>query len=369
MSVVYISRAARPAIQIAQYVRNGKVPAAELQAKIAALVGFNAHYRTKLVFSRSVPVASIPDSVEETRERWRFAWTSGPYASALFIWMQLAPQNNGSETNPYGLIEVKPIENDGTEGAAIGYATVAWGSSDGSDEDFPNNFGGGLVSLVDANNELVGISPSTAYAGIISDGDYGRVYAVTCWEISLPPDTTYGYPATNVAVGSSIYDEDRADPAVMMRNLWHGGGQPLWHWTSETPETAPGSATLAVVINDFANIGYNNSAAVITPSGSTQTSITLEVRIGNVGVGSGVQPIATPTTEELNGWTQSVAWTDAGDYWTATFTLASIPIGEPTTGPTIQQVNPNNTGMLVTVGSTEAAADATDTEVLDQIIE
>jgi hypothetical protein len=364
MSVVYISRAARPAIQIAQYVRNGKVPAAELQAKIAALVGFNAHYRTKLVFSRSVPVASIPDSVEETRERWRFAWTSGPYASALFIWMQLAPQNNGSETNPYGLIEVKPIEDDGTEGTAIGYATVAWGSSDGSDEDFPNNFGGGLVSLVDANNELVGISPSTAYAGIISDGDYGRVYAVTCWEISLPPDTTYGYPATNVAVGSSIYDEDRADPAVMMRNLWHYGGQPLWHWTSETPEQAPGEALLTIDATAADTVGY----VVVGAYGASQTSLTLEVRAGNVGVGGGVKPATPPTTSDLGVWTLSSDWSEEADYWTATFTLASLAAGEDTSGAgsylVIVKPLANNLGVLAIVDSAEASP-AQDTMILN----
>jgi hypothetical protein len=247
MTAVIISSQAKPPIEIAQYIRNGKAPSAELQSKLAEACGFTTAVRTKFIFGRATPIPSLPSSTSGTRPRWEFGWDSSAYASTLIVFMELAPQNNGSATAPYGLIEVKPINDDGTEGSVVGVARVAWGAGTGTGttNDVPLYFGGGLVTLVDPTDLVtpVTLSTQTPYCATISDVDYARVHSVAVWEATLSPDTDNGYPKTGVAVNTPIYDKDRADVAVMLRNLWHTAGNLHWNWCSETVASAPSQSS------------------------------------------------------------------------------------------------------------------------------
>jgi hypothetical protein len=243
MSGVLVSKYARAPIQTAQWVRNGKPVVAEFQNALAELTGFVMSARPKFLFSRAAAIVTtggstlIPTSTSGERARWRFAWRSGPYASRLAVYLELAPQNSGSPNNPYVSFDVT-----NGNGAEIGYARRYYGSSDGSYTDVPRNFGGG-ISYLSADRRYAGspayLTPNTDYWGVFSDNDYARLVACAVWEISLTPDTDNGYPSTSVGVNGIIADKDRADISTASRSIWKKGGQQLINWCSDTDATAP----------------------------------------------------------------------------------------------------------------------------------
>jgi hypothetical protein len=275
MTAVIVSPQAKPPIVASRYARNGKAPSAEFQAKLAEALGFAARVRTRFVFGRATPISALPNSAAGTRVRWEFAWDSGPYVKTLLVWMELAPQNNGAATAPYALLEVKPLNADGTEGSVVGQGRVSWGAGTGTGttNDIPSKFGGGVLQLVSPSDGVtpVTLTAGAAYCGTISDVDYARVLSVAVWEASLPPDTDNGYPKTGVAVNTPIYDKDRADVAVMARNLWHGNGGLHWNWTAETQATAPSQGLDGLSGSLSQSIGSITLSAAGTVATSTPT--------------------------------------------------------------------------------------------------
>lgn len=274
MSAITISKHAKTLVQCNQWARNGKPVVAELQSRIAEIVGQWAYVRPKFIFHRAAPItgaaggANIPTSTSGTRERWRFAWRSGPYARYIYVQMELAPQNAGDPTDPYGLLEVK----DGT-GTVIGIAEAHWGNSDGSYADTPNNFGGATTLIVDPSNPdatPVEIEPDTDYWGVISDVDYARVVSAMVWEFSLSPDTDNGYPSNTIGVSAPIVDIHRETPVSMARTLWKKGGQHLINWSSDTDATAPGTSG--------AQAGYENIISGASGVSGATPGWTLDMR-------------------------------------------------------------------------------------------
>ncbi len=238
MSVVNITKHAKAPIQTAQYVRNGKYPAADLQNLIAGRAGMAAWTRPQLVYRTpgfiigTAGAAQIPSSVVGSRYRWRFPYHAGPFAQYLMVQFQMAPQNNvGAPTDPIGMLEVSTQPD---YSVIVGRARTHWGQSDGSYADVPINFGGGSATLVDDDDQIVALTPLTQYFGRFVDVDYARIQSAVVWEVPLEPTTENGYAPNNVGAGTPIFDEDRADPADMGRRLWAYGAQPLWHHSVDT---------------------------------------------------------------------------------------------------------------------------------------
>lgn len=275
MSGVFITGGARPPVQIAQYVRNGKTPSAEFQSMLADLIGFAAKYTPKVIYCRAAPIGAIPSSESGSRSRWNFMFRTSTYCKTLAVQMFLAPQDNMTPTSPYGKLLIKEatiVSGVVTSETSVAEARVNWGSSDGSYADVPRNFGGGLVTLVEpGTNTPVDLDPETDYTAYLTDEDYARVFAITVWEIALAPDTDNGYPSTGVAADAPIYDEDRQDAAVMLRNLWQNAGQHLWNGGAETDDDivvgpAPVTAALTSSIGTFTLSG---AATVTAPDSLT----------------------------------------------------------------------------------------------------
>jgi hypothetical protein len=274
MSGVTVTKQAHPLIQVNQWVRNGKIVAAELQSRIAETIGHAAYSRPKLVFHRAAPIsgaaggANIPSSTSGTRTRWRFAWRSGPYARYVYVQMEMAPQNSGAAGDPYGLLEV----SDGT-GTVIGKSEAHWGNSDGTYTDVPRNFGGSIRQLVDPTTQdltVVEIEPDTDYWGVFYDVNYGRIVAAQVWEFSLGADTDNGYPVNAHAVGSPVLVSHRETPAQMARTLWKKGGAHLINWCADTDATAPTTSS--------AQAGYENVISGSSSVSAASPGWTLDMR-------------------------------------------------------------------------------------------
>jgi hypothetical protein len=262
VSAIVISKNIRALLQVTQWARNGDIVVSQLQNQLAEMAGQWAYVRPKFIFHRAAPIsgaaggANIPTSTSGTRPRWRFAWRSGPYARYVYIQMEMAPQNSGSPTDPYGLFEVL----DGAGGVA-GTAQAHWGNSDGSYTDIPINFGGVTQVAIDGDGLLLEVEPDTDYWGRISDVNYGRVVSAAAWEFSLAPDTDSGYPSNTIRSGTPIVDLHRSAVIEMGRTLWRKGGQQLINWCSDTDATAPTTSG--------AQAGYEN---VISGSGTVSAA-------------------------------------------------------------------------------------------------
>ena len=243
MTAITISRNAETALQIAQWIRNGKSPSAEIQNRLSTLVGYAANVRTKLVFHSTgglvgtAEASLIPNSLA-TRSRWRFAWHASPFAWFLYAEFQIAPQNNGSATDPYCTLDVA-----NTSGTVIGRATMHGGSSGGSYADVPLNFTGGIAVLLDPTTPdpttYITLTPDTEYTGVFKDVGYARLHSAAVWEVALAPDTDNGYVPNTYAVGGPIFDADRYDAVHMARLLHKRSGTPVLGWCSDLDSSAP----------------------------------------------------------------------------------------------------------------------------------
>lgn len=304
MSAVTISRNMQAALQVAQWVRNGKSPVAELQNKLSELVGYAVNVRTKLVFRSTgglittAGVSMIPDSLA-TRSRWRFAWHTSPYARYLYTTMEIAPENGGAATDPYCSLD---INRSGA--AATGYAYIHGGSSDGTYADVPLNFTGGTTIVRNvANTIALTLAPDTDYEGIFKDIGKARLHSAAVWEIALDPNTVSGYPSTSRSAGTPIFDQDRNDDVTMLRTQWMRGATHLWNWHSDLDS---GARTAAIA-------GLGGDAAVtlgaVTLSATGTTGSTMPYYIAQSHVTS-LGDAATPWPTHVVGdvallWTTS----------------------------------------------------------------
>jgi len=328
MTTINISKNAKAPIQTAQHVRNGKYPGAELQNLIADRAGHAALVRTKLVYRSpgfiigTADADLIPASTSGTRYRWRFPYYSGPYAKHLFVEFQMAAQDNGSATSPYGKLE---ISTSPSYASVLYAATINWGSAPSAYPDVPINFGGGTTSLQDpatpTDFTAVTLTPLTQYYGRFADVDYARIQSVAVWETALAPDTDNGYAPNTVGAGSPIFDEDRRDPADMGRKLWAYGAQPLWHWSTDTDagvrtqSSGSLSGSLVQSIGDFAlsaagTVGTSAPTYQAVTSFQTSTSTTMSIAwpahaANDVAFLAIVGPLSADGTPSVSGsdWT------------------------------------------------------------------
>lgn len=238
MSGVSISASARARAIVRDFIRNGKAPVAELQSKLAELCGHASIAQVRQLFMRHSPITAIPNSAGSgASTRWRFAARSHPYPLYWFVQMELAPQNDGvTVSTPHTILDVADSADPGT---VVATARVYWGSSDGSFDDLPVNFGGGLAMLETPGGLPWSPDPSTTYLGRFYDVNYARIFAACVFEVSLEADTDDGYAPVSTSLGTPIYDADRSVPLVMARSIFMNASAPLWHWGSERDTTAP----------------------------------------------------------------------------------------------------------------------------------
>lgn len=274
MSTVYIPTQIPRALVTNRFVRNGKIPQAEFQNALATQANQLARWRPKCVFSHSCPIAAIPASVPATtRNRWRFAWRSGPYARYLHCYLQVAPSINGAS----------PSEPDVTftvtngAGSTVGTVTFKYSSlpMTGSPGDTPRYFLEAYLPLK-SGGAIVELDPDTEYFGLFSDINGGRLISAMVHEESLAGDTANGY-VTQVSAGSPIYDADRSGVATLLRNLWKQGGAHLFNWSVDdqsSPRTIAVTTDTNIIDTSITTVSAASPGIVLDFDNKTRVSKT-----------------------------------------------------------------------------------------------
>lgn len=280
MSAITISKVAKRPVQVGKWVRNGFVPAAEFNDKLAELAGYAASVTTKVVFSHHGSLATgalssaIPASTGSERSRGRWAWRSGPYAQYLLMRFSLTRQNNGTATNPYVRVRVRSATNS-IVGDAFGRGVAATGSTDTPGELLDRV---SILVASDSDSTLVVLTPDTDYFAQITEHDYARLHDLVVYEVSLVPDTDNGYPDRNQVAGSPVIASDRDDVLVMARNNWRRGGAHLWNWWADTPSDVRTTSS-----STYRNLIDNTSTSTTSAPG-VRLNLTNRTRAGRNAV-------------------------------------------------------------------------------------
>ena len=382
MTAITISRNLQSALEVAQYIRNGKAPTTDIQNRLSSLVGYAAYVESKCIFAHSGGLVGtggtslVLDSLA-TRPRWRFPIHFGPFGWYLYARFEIAPQNNGTPSDPYCELRIYNTSN-----VQVGVATLHGGSSNGTLADVPSNMGGGVGLVLNPSDlaELADLDPDTEYTGVFWDIGHARLRSASCWEISLEPNTDNGYTPNNYATGAPIYSSHRNDVAAMARLLHKRSGTPIFHWCSNVDSAAPvqggaanqgnaaltlgaltlsstgggggvGEAALTLGAMTLASTGSTASFTVTPNSGAgtvasgrndmaftihiggavAQTSGQFAIRIGiaNSGTEFDIENVIGGVATDSSGeWTQTGAWaiSASGTSMEAFFTAANVTI-------------------------------------------
>lgn len=246
MSALIISPLIGPALQINRWIRNGRPVDAHLQNALANLANQTARWRTKQIFSwhgamgstTSGTDALIQSSGAGERERWRFAFHSGPYTKEVRVTFLSCIQDgtllSGGSGDPYSRLRILT-----TGGSTVGDGTFHYGGGPNS-VDTPNNFATGEA--------IIPVSADTDYTAVISDFDGARIVSAVVYERSLDPDTSNGYASTGYAAGVNIYDTDRSDITTIAANMWKRGGAHLLNWSADN-QASPSTISLTTDTN------------------------------------------------------------------------------------------------------------------------
>lgn len=255
MTTVLVPQFAQPAIQPAQWARNGLYPDALMAVALANGYNHAAAFRLKEVARLSCPLASIPGAgvlaAAGSVDRWRCAWHSHPYAQAMFVQMVMAPTpldpDGGPSTPPTVRFRAS------TASLTIGDAEMAMGPTAATVADTPAYFAAGRMILA-SGGALAVIPPDADMFGLVTQVDGGRIVSLSAWEFTIDhdADTSGGGPATflepSYAAGSPILDIQRQIMTESARSLWKAGAAHGWNWSADL-QSAPRTRTSATAAN------------------------------------------------------------------------------------------------------------------------
>lgn len=225
-------------IQIDRYFRNGKHPSAAAQNDISSACNAGALYRTKSYFeAMGLCLGTTASFGAGDRARWRFSFRSGPYCHAMGVILVMMPQSTSTSSNSYARLDI--ATNAAGTPAVISEEFVYGAAPD------PNDGYGQwkqIIKIVD------GLSPSTDYYATWVDVDYGRVFAVSCFELASLTENAGGYVSTNSTIVTPITDEFRENCVDMSNALYQESAGKVLVWSVDDG-TAPQTRTSATSIN------------------------------------------------------------------------------------------------------------------------
>lgn len=251
MSAIIVPKFAQLPIRVRRWARNTKTPDAQLAVMMATLHNQIAQGRAPLRFRAPGNVGTIITSFGAgQRDRWRFAFHSGPFASQIWCRFQMALQSDGAAGGPKNGYGRMRIANGA--GATIGDAIYHYGQSNTVPADVPSEWSYGA--------DYVNIAPDTDYFVTFSDFDSARMISADAFEVSLESTTQNGYLDQNFVATGDIYDSHRQALMTSARTLWRRSGIPLGNW-SVNDSNAPITTVSAVARNVIDNTSTAVSAA------------------------------------------------------------------------------------------------------------
>lgn len=201
-----------PAIQTAQWCRNGKQPNALFESLKSQSANFASVFRTKEVFRASGQLQNLESPGPGLTPRYYFAFHSGPYAHALYVLPAMAGYAQSS-TQSSGM------QFDLTTGGVTSSTTFTYGTTPYG----PVSYGPSFESIRTVP-QAIAIEPDTDYTVTISSVDNGIIVGLVVAELASLTENNQGYAPENFAQGSNIYAENRASLASMSSQLWKRGG-------------------------------------------------------------------------------------------------------------------------------------------------
>lgn len=326
MTALTIPRTILWPFQIAQNIRNGKAPTADIQNQLATAIGHAAYVDSKCIFHSPGELVgtggtSLVLGSLATRYRWRFAFHTGPYAWYLTARFEIAPQDNGTPTDPYCKLEIYDTSN-----TLVGTCNVHGGSSAGTYADVPINMTGGAALVLNPSDltAIANLSPDTEYTGVFADVGYARLQSAAVWEVSLNPDTDNGYAPNNLGSGGPIYSSHRNDVAAMARLLHKRSGTPVFHWCSNVDSAAPTNSAAA----NEANSTMTLDALTLSSTGTVSAGAVAEMTLGAFTLSS------TGATTAALSYTATVTPDPVDSLATLTGTIAVVVDGAAQTNLT-----------------------------------
>lgn len=257
---ISVSKVAARRLQANRWARNGRYPDAAFRAGQVERTNKILRWRVKEVFSYEVPIAAIPTGAT-LRSRFRFhSSTHARYLFARFVGA-LTGVTGSDPVDSQDVYSKLTIDNAGvTVGEAAFHIGAVAGTAGGFFSDAPAYMGWADVALNDGSGNLIAIPADTDLNGLLTDVHEGRLVAVSVYEVSLEPTIANGYLLGGQSAQSPIYDEDRGDMTVALRNAVKRNGAMLIDWYVDI-ELVPRTRIPATALNVVDNTSITITAA------------------------------------------------------------------------------------------------------------
>lgn len=259
-----VSKAASPPIQTGRFFRNGKYPDVSAFNEMNAQLNQLMVFRTKEAFSVQGPLGLWPDgfggfwmgpplgSAAGTRNRWRFAFHTGPFHHALLARVVMCPPHTDYANDTYSRLR---IYSNTTESSLVSTTEFHYGASPG-----PTVPHGGWQYHRVVDKFIDGLSPDTDYYALFSDENYGRLQSCAVADLASATEGNDGYLPTNFTEQSQILDEYRQNLVEVIPSLWKRGGAKVLNWTAD-PQFSPRTVAVNTATNiiDGTSTTYSSS--------------------------------------------------------------------------------------------------------------
>lgn len=228
-----------------------------------------------------------------TRERWRFAYHSSPYAGLLRVELiQLRQELDGGVIHAVAGTIVITVST--MAGTPVATATIAGapGAIDSDDNllSMRNMFLATAVFVDPSTGAPVALPVDTDLQVLVEEKEFARIVSLCMYEDTLPGDTGNGHLMPNISSQTPILAEHRQDVANILRSMWLRGSKHVFNWSrliriSDGAVSSPSttSATLTNILD-----GASTSVTASSVGFYTDLSVGL-ARLNIAGVKAVVQ--------------------------------------------------------------------------------
>jgi hypothetical protein len=230
-----------PPIEIDRFCRNGQHPNPVLQNQVNAQANAAVLYRSKEVFSAGDEAfgANIASGGAGDRQRWRFAFRTGPYTHALYYVVIMGQPSAGFTNNTYSRLDLFTVTD---ESAVVVATNFVYGNDPTNGTDSGFGFLKVITGFVD------GITGDTAYYGRFVDVDNGCMVAACVFDLQSMTENTGGYLAQSATTHTPVLNLHRSLPVNISNALWQIGGAHVLNW-SVNAGASPITTTSATLTN------------------------------------------------------------------------------------------------------------------------
>ncbi len=267
MPLVTIPLAPPPTINEMRWAKNGRIPQAVFQNKLARAINFISKRRRKCFFVSHGDLTSLAHSSAGTLPRFAFRCHAGFLARRFKITYMMGRADIAGGADPHMLFTAVPVGGGTTITKEIHFGALD--PAVAAPADLFYEFGVGDVFTDD-------LVADTTYECQISDVDYARTIAVCVYEDAMVNDTANGFIGTSTVVTSPILDEDRQAICELAVNAWDYQGAHILNYVGEAT-VLPGPAT-PTNIND----GSSTTVSAATPGYTVD--LRYKASLGQAGV-------------------------------------------------------------------------------------